>query len=296
MQGPRAAIINPASRSGKATAVRDAVVELAMLDRVEIYATERRGHAVEIARMLAEKGYERVVAVGGDGTLNEVANGLAFTDTALCVVPAGTGNDWVRTVGVSNETGAAWRTAIEGRVCRTDLAEVEGHGLCLNVLGAGFDAEVVRRLSSAKGLVARLGPTPRYVCSVFGTFAGYRPTEVRIKTDSGVDEIVPSTLLVAVGVARYYGSGMKILPNAEIEDGLLDIAWGSGIGKFELPSLLASVFKGTHVSHPRVWTGRCREIELSADAPTPFHIDGDVRGELPIKVRVRESALRIVVP
>jgi diacylglycerol kinase (ATP) len=291
-----AAIINPASRSGKARFVRDSVVDLAMRERVEIYATERRGHAVEIARSLAEKGYERVVAVGGDGTLNEVANGLAFSDTALAVVPAGTGNDWVRTVGIPPDTTQAWRVAMDGPIRRTDLAEVEGHGFCLNVLGAGFDAEVVRRLAGARGLLAALGPTPRYVCSVIGTFAGYKPTSVQIVTDTGFDVCVPATLLVAVGVARYYGSGMKILPDAEIEDGLLDVGWGSGIGKLELPALLSSVFRGAHVSHPKVRIERCREIELSADMPTPFHIDGDVRGELPIRVKVRESALRIVVP
>ncbi|MEX2245013.1 MAG: diacylglycerol kinase family protein [Fimbriimonadaceae bacterium] len=291
-----AVIVNPASRSGKSDAVRRVVVELAEKHRVPVFSTEHRGHATEIAARLSAEGFERVVAVGGDGTLNEVANGLAGTQTALAAVPAGTGNDWVRTVGVPRDPTQAWKLALTGQIEVTDLAEVEGHGFCMNVLGAGFDAEVARRIAAARGPLAGLGPTPRYVAAVFGTFFGYERSTVRVRLDDGPIEEVPETLLVAVGVAKYYGSGMMVLPDAEIADGLLDVVWGSGISVFELPGIMRRVFKGTHTSHPRVRTARCRSVTLESDSPTPFHIDGDVRGLLPITVRVRENALRIVVP
>ncbi len=291
-----AVIVNPTSRSGRATAIRGAVEELAKREGIEVYETERPRHATELARRLAEGGFDRVIAVGGDGTLNEVANGLAHSSTALAVVPAGTGNDWVRTVGISRVVEEAWSIAVGGRVVTTDLAEVDGHGFCLNVLGAGFDAEVARRISEAKGMMSRLGPTPRYVASVLGAFTGYQRSRVTVKLDDRSDISIPDVLLVAVGVAKYYGSGMKVLPDSVIDDGLLDIVWGSGITSLELPGILARVFKGTHTSHKKVATARCRTIRLVADSPTPFHIDGDVRGVLPISVTVRANALKIVVP
>jgi YegS/Rv2252/BmrU family lipid kinase len=291
-----AAIANPASRAGKSRSVRDTVRALAEESGVEWIVTEHRGHARGIAERLASQGYERVIAVGGDGTLNEVANGLAGSETALAAVPAGTGNDWIRTVGVPRDPSQAWKLALSGQIEATDLAEVEGHGFCMNVLGAGFDAEVARRIADARGPLARLGPTPRYVAAVFGTFFGYERSTVRVRLDDGPMEEVPETLLVAVGVAKYYGSGMKVLPDAEIADGLLDVVWGSGITALELPGIMGRVFKGTHTSHPKVRTARCRSVSLESDSPTPFHIDGDVRTVLPITVRVREKALRIVVP
>ncbi len=291
-----AVIVNPASHSGQARAALDSVVALAARDGAEVFLTERPRHATEIARSLADKGYERVIAVGGDGTINEVANGLAFTSTALAVVPAGTGNDWVRTVGIPRAVDEAWAIAVGGQVVTTDLAEVDGHGFCLNVLGAGFDAEVARRISEARGVMARLGPTPRYVASVLGAFAGYQRSKVSVKLDERSDISIPDVLLVAVGIAKYYGSGMKVLPDAVIDDGLLDVVWGSGISTLELPGILSRVYTGTHTSHKKVATARCRKVRLVADSPTPFHIDGDVRGMLPILVTVREKALKIVVP
>lgn len=292
----QAVIVNPASCSGRATKVRSQVESFASRDGVEVFRTAKRGHATEIAADLAAAGYERVIAVGGDGTLNEVANGLAFTETAMGAVPAGTGNDWVRTTAIPTDPSVAWHIATHGRIAESDLAEVQGYGYCLNVLGAGFDAEVARRIAGAKGLAAKLGPTPRYIGCTFGTFVGYDRATVRITIDGRETRTVPKTLLVAVGVARCYGSGMQILPHARIDDGQLDVIWGARVGAFELPGLMSRVFKGTHTDHRRVTLDKCKMITLESDGRVPFHIDGDVRGELPITVTVRPKALKIIVP
>ena len=291
-----AAILNPASNSGEASDVRKRILDLAPKSGVELFLTERRGHATEIARTLADKGYSRVIAVGGDGTLCEVANSLVQTDTALAAVPAGTGNDWVRSVGIPNDTSVAWHIATRGSIAMTDLAEIDGHGFCLNVLGAGFDAEVARRIAEARGILAKLGPKPRYVASVLSTIAGYKRPTLRLSIDGRETKVVPNALLVAVGVAKYYGSGMQILPNAVIDDGLLDVVWGANVSALELPGLLSQVYNGKHGDNRRVTMDRCKSIVLEADSPTSFHIDGDVRGVLPITVRIRPDALKIVVP
>jgi YegS/Rv2252/BmrU family lipid kinase len=291
-----AVIVNPASCSGRSGETRRLIQELATKEGCEIMPTSKRGHATEIAVRLAAAGFDRVVAVGGDGTLNEVANALAYSETALAAVPAGTGNDWVRTVAIPHDPNVAWHIAIHGRITETDLAEVEGHGYCLNVLGAGLDADVARRISNARGIVAKLGPKSRYVVSSIGAFARYKRATVRITIDGRETRTVPKVLLTAIGVAKCYGSGMQILPHAKIDDGLLDFIWGARVGAFELPGLLSKVYKGTHTDHRRVTLDRGKTITLESDSPVPFHIDGDVRGTLPIKVTVRPKALRIVVP
>ncbi len=290
------AILNPASCSGKSAKVKSRVAELASRDGIEVIKTERAGHATEIARSLARVGVERVIAVGGDGTLNEVANGLAKSETAMAAVPAGTGNDWVRTVAIPSDTNVAWHIATHGKTTQTDLAEVEGHRYCLNVLGAGFDAEVARRISESRGLVGALGPTPKYIAAVLGTFASTKRPTLSISLDGRETKVVPRALLVAVGVAQYYGSGMHILPHAKIDDGLLDVVWGARIKAPELPGILKMLYKGTVEHHAKVTTDRCKFIQIESDQPTPFHIDGDVCGTLPINVYVRPNALKIVVP
>lgn len=290
------AIVNPASQSGKAGDVRKRVIELARSAGIEVLATEKRGHATEISRSLARVGVERVIAVGGDGTLSEVANGLALSNTALAAIPSGTGNDWVRTVSIPPDTTVAWHIATHGRIVSTDLAEVEGRGYCLNVLGAGFDAEVARRIAEARGLLQRLPPTARYAASVLGTVFGFKRPTLSLTIDGREPRVVESALLVAVGVAQFYGSGMQILPKAKIDDGLLDVVWGAKVGALEMPSLLSRIYKGAHVHHPKVTIDRCKTITIESNSETPFHIDGDVCGTLPITVRVRPAALKIVVP
>ena len=102
--------------------------------------------------------------------------------------------------------------------------------------------------------------------------------------------------LMAVAVARYYGSGMMIAPDAQIDDGLFDLVWGRDVRMHELPVLMKRIFKGAHMSHPKIDGARCREVALSSPTPLAFHLDGDVAGELPVTFRIHDKALKIVVP
>lgn len=264
-------------------------------ENVDVCTTEKQGHGTELAKEAALAGYDRVVAVGGDGTINEVMNGLFGTDTALAVVPAGTGNDWIRTVGIPIDPVKAWEVATNGRVSETDVGEAVGHRYFINVAGVGFDAEVARRVKVARGLLARLGPTPRYLAAVLGTFFGYRGADV-IATIDGEERPLDKMFLMAIAVAKYYGSGMMIAPQAEIDDGALDLVWGADIRMLELLGLMKRIFGGRHLSHPKISTERCSEVTLNSDTPLPFHIDGDVAGTLPVTFKVHRKALKIIVP
>lgn len=236
-----------------------------------------------------------MVAVGGDGTINEVMNGLVRTQTALAVVPAGTGNDWVRTVGIPSDPHEAWKVATDGKIIESDVGEAVGHRYFLNVAGVGFDAEVARCIGEARGLLAKLGPTPRYVVSVLKTFFGYHGADAKATVD-GNERDIDKLFLMAVAVAKYYGSGMMIAPSAAIDDGLFDIVWGHDVRMHELPGILKRIYKGAHLDHPKVDNCQCRELALSSDVPLPFHLDGDVAGTLPVTFRIHDKALKIVVP
>ena len=262
---------------------------------VDVCTTERRGHGTELAKEAALAGYDRVVAIGGDGTINEVMNGLVGTSTALAVVPAGTGNDWVRTVGIPTDPVQAWEVATNGRVSETDVGEAVGHRYFINVAGVGFDAEVVRRIEEARGLQARLGPTPRYLAAVLGTFFGYRGADVAATID-GDERQLDKMFLMAIAVAKFYGSGMMIAPHAEIDDGSLDLVWGADIRMLELLGLMKRIFVGNHLSHPKISSARCSEVSLKSETPLPFHLDGDVVGALPVTFKVHKKALKIIVP
>jgi len=174
---------------------------------------------------------------GGDGMMNLVGNAILGSDSVLGVVPCGTGNDWARTIGVSQVPEEALRTAFEGKVVLSDVGWVPGHRHFFNVAGIGFDAEVSRTIDALPQVIRALGSSPSYVISVLTTFLRYKSPDVSLMLDGqGVD--VRKMLLLAIGIARYYGSGMMILPDAQIDDGLFDIAWGCDLKMSELSGLI----------------------------------------------------------
>ncbi len=289
-------IFNPVAGRGRALAWRRAVADAcraAGLAHREL-VTEHPGHARDLAEEAAGNGARLVVAVGGDGTVHEVVNGLAAValpaGPALAVVPAGTGNDFARTVGIPREPGAAVRLVARGRERAVDLADVNGRTYC-NIAGIGFDAEVAREVNRAP---KRLPGPLTYLLGVFKILAAYHPVAVRYELDG--QPFAEPLLLMAVGNGRFYGGGMMMCPAAEIDDGLLDVCIGGDLGKLETLGVLPRVFSGTHVRHPKVRVVRAREVRvLAADRPLAIHADGEVVSESPAVFRVLPGALRVLV-
>lgn len=288
-------IVNPAGGRGRAWARWNEVASIAGPD-VAVRTTDAPGHATEIARESAVAGVERIVACGGDGTINEVGNGLVGSPSALALLPAGTANDLAKTVGLPvADRSAAWHVAKEGPIKPVDAGLAVGHRHFFNIAGAGFDAEVVRRMEASPEWLKRLGVSPRYWLAIFSTFAKYRGAEMEITVD-GEPQPRRRILLLAAGVARYYGGGMMMLPQAELDDGLIDGAWGSDLSWLELMSLMKKIYTGDHVHHPKVGTCQAREVRIEGGAGTAFHLDGDIVGELPVTFRVVPGSLNLVVP
>ena len=289
-------IVNPLGCRGNALpSWRELESRLCQQYQFDVCLTERAGHGTELVRDLAEQGFRRVIAYGGDGTLNEVVNGAMGTDLEVGLIPAGTGNDWARTVGIPKDQSAAAEIAFNGKAKQIDVGECLGNKFFLNIAGAGFDAVVAKRIGEAKGGLAALPPSARYFWCVLSTFMSYKGAEVQVQLD-GEKAIINDLTLFAVANAKYYGSGMKIAPGVEPDDGLFEVVWGSGVSRLELPGLLKQVYSGDHVDHPKVQVKRAKEVELWSELPVPVHIDGDVCGELPARFKIHPGALSFVKP
>ena len=251
--------------------------------------TGAAGDATRLARSAALEGFEAVFACGGDGTLSEVVNGLLDTGVPAGIVPAGTGNDFARTIGLSREARLAAAQLAQGRAASIDLLEINGGELFgINVLGVGFDARVCQRINRRPRL---LGGTTAYLLAVAQELLTYRPTEIKLRVDG--EEWEGRALLVAVANAVSYGGGMKIAPQARIDDGLLDVVVVQHLSRLNFVRSFPQVMKGTHLAHPAVRAWQGREVEIATGEPSPVLVDGDLRAETPLRVRVAEGRGRL---
>jgi diacylglycerol kinase (ATP) len=287
-------IVNPTAGFGRALKTWKRIEPLAAsLGEYGVKFTERVRHGEVLAREAAQEGYDRVVAVGGDGTLNEVGNGLMGTSAALAVIPTGTNNDWVLTVGIPKDTLEATRLVFAGRRAKCDVGLAVGYRHFFNIAGIGFDAEASQRVNDS--LLKRFSPTLSTLGAIATTLFRFTGVSVQVQLDDQKLDI-DKLLLMAVGITRYYGNGMKILPNAEIDDGLFEIVWAQDMGRGELISLVGKLYKAGHVGHPKVHFARGRQFTATSAQSVAFHLDGDVVGHLPVSFSIFPGALDIIRP
>jgi diacylglycerol kinase (ATP) len=281
-------IVNPAAGRGRAAHSWARVTRhVRVSSDVECVTTSAPGHARELARDAARRGVPRVVAVGGDGTVSEVANGLAGTEVTLGVVPAGTGNDFSRALGLPTAPEQAFSLALERPPRAVDLGHLrvgQGTAWFVNVAGCGFDAEVLRRIAGA----ARLPGALAYFTGILRTLIALRPRPMRLTIDGRAVERRAVGMAVANGPR--YGGGMLIAPRAVIDDGLFEVCVVGAINAIQLLALLPSLYAGTHGRHAAVEFFRCREVAVDGDA-VECQADGELLGALPASFSIRPRAL-----
>jgi diacylglycerol kinase (ATP) len=263
--------------------------------------TEGVGHAIELARLAASDGYRYLVAVGGDGTVNEVANGILHSTnaatTALGIVSTGTGSDFIRSVGISRDYATACSALTSPRRLSIDAGVVEyqrqGQTLerfFINTAGVGFDAAAVRE---TERLPKYFGGTIPYLVGVLRALFTYKNKPVVIRVGDEVESY--RVLDVAVANGGYLGGGMHIAPDAELGDNLLDVVIVGDMGKFEFLKEFPKVYKGTHVSLPKVTMKKGTDITIESTEPMLVYADGELLGECPASFRVVPGALSLVV-
>jgi diacylglycerol kinase (ATP) len=300
---PAKVIVNPAA--GAFSTRRKWPIISKLLERIgfafDFAYTEGVGHAIELARLAASDGYRYLVAVGGDGTVNEVANGILHSTNAatmvLGIVGTGTGSDFIRSVGISRDYTAACSTLTSHQRRSVDVGVVEyQHNrrtfkrFFVNAAGAGFDAAVVKE---TERLPKFFGGTIPYVAGMLRTLVSYRNKPVVVRVGDEVEEY--RALNVAVANGSYMGGGMHIAPQAELGDSLLDVVIIGNMGKLEILKEFPRVYKGTHVSLPKVRMKRGDRVTIESLEPMLVYADGELLGECPASFGVVPAALSIVV-
>jgi len=262
--------------------------------------TEEMGHAVELARTAVSDGYRRIVAVGGDGTVNEVVNGVlasGSSEVAVGVISTGTGSDFIRSVGIPRDYNTACACLTGQRRLQIDIGVVEYQSqgqtkrrFFVNAAGVGFDASVV---AATERFPKYLGGTIPYLAGLLGCLFSYQNKPVKLR----LEDVVEAKRVLAVVVANggYVGGGMHVAPLAKVDDGLLDIVTINDIGKFELLKELPRVYKGTHLSHPKVSMARTKRITIESPETVLVHADGELLGTCPASFWLEPMALNIMV-
>lgn len=257
--------------------------------------TDYPGHATEIAAAAVESGWQRIIVGGGDGTLHEVVQSVAGTDVTLGLWPVGTANDYARSAGLLRGLTSALDLAASGPATAVDLALVNGKHYCVNLGGLGFDAEVVRRYHAAGRLTRALGTKGRYWSSIGKTFLKFRGLRAQVTFDEEPAFEIPKLMLLAFGPAQQYGEGMRMCPDAVLNDGLLDAVWAESLNAIELSQLLPLVYDAKHIGHPKVKSRTFKRMRIECEPAGAFHLEGDLKGESPLDVEVKPGALRMVL-
>ncbi len=265
-------ILNPMAGRGKALALEKALKARAArkMPGALFLRTQSRGHAIRLAKEQSRKN-DTVVAVGGDGTIHEVVNGLMGGTAALGIVPVGTGNDLVQALNIPFDIDECLELIMANNPRPVDVGQVNERYF-INGLGVGFDAWVVKKSFSVKKLRGNLV----YLYAVLATLKSYSHSILNIRMND--TEKTESLFMLTVGNGPSLGGGFRLTPEARLDDGCFDICM---IGKMSRPAVLKNllrVYSGTHVKDPRVTMDRCRAIRIHSAQPFAAHADGEELG------------------
>jgi diacylglycerol kinase (ATP) len=289
-----ALLVSPASGQGAAARVagRVAATLRPSVDRLETLVADSPEGSAELARRVVDRGADVLVTLGGDGIAHLALQACAGSATALGVVPAGTGNDLARCLGVPGEplagAGAVGAALLTGRRRSLDLGRVSGGAWFATVLCAGFDSLVNERANAMRW---PRGPH-RYDLAIVAELGRLRPRPLVVETDSEVVRL--DATMVSVGNLPCYGGGIPICPAAVADDGLLDITVVGAMSRRDLLAVLPRLRTGNHLDHPAVSTLRARSVHLAGRNHWVAYADGERQARLPLTVRAVPSAVSVV--
>ena len=285
-----ALIVNPLAGGGRARRALPEVARELALRGAEHRVVEPRG--VDEARLAASEARtsgETVMTLGGDGLVGPVAGALRGGDSALAIVPCGRGNDLARVLGIPTDPRAAARLAVDGHERLIDVAEVNGAPF-VGIASLGFDSDANRIANESRVVRGNLV----YLYAALKALAGWRPAAFEATVDGERHSVTGYS--VAIGNSKAYGGGMWLLPQAELDDGRLDVLLMEDYSKLKALRDIPKVFKGTHIDGPRAHVLRGERVEVRADRPFVVYADGDPIGTLPAVVTVAKQVLRVVAP
>ncbi len=300
-------IVNPISGGGKGLTDFPQISHLLRENGIlhDPAFTEHRYHATELAVEAVNKGYRKIIVVGGDGTLNETVNGLFIQklcepkEVLLAVIAVGTGNDWVRTFGIPRNYSMVVRAIREGHSYLQDVgkvtfteSKVEQTRYMANVAGLGFDAYVIQIFNHLKfkGYKGKW----LYLYSLLRGYFSAKPAGATIEVDG---KVIHNNLLfsLAVGICRYNGGGIQQLPRAVANDGLLDLSIIRPVHWWHVVFRARRLFNGNIYSIGHVMHAQGKVVKITSAPDMPLETDGELQGGTPVTITVEPQAIRIVV-
>ena len=291
-------IVNKVSGNGRAFKIWRRVETLLQEKKLNylVRFTKTAKHATLLAKELASRGdIKAIVAVGGDGTIHEVINGLAGSNIPLGVIPAGSGNDFCRNLEIPLRCERALERILKHERKKIDIGRINDRYFG-TVAGIGFDGKVADMInrSSYKKLFnfVRLGGVS-YIAGVMNVLWTYKPIDVQLTIDQ-MPYHLTNVWMIAVANSRFYAGGMNICPEADYHDGLFDICVVQHLTKMELIRMFPTVFSGRHIHHPSVNMFRGKEMEVLTESPLMIHGDGETIGQTPAKLTVEPDFLYVV--
>ena len=297
-------IINPtAGKTNAAEELRQQMHNLKTEDAVEIFITHGAGDAKHIAEKEASAGDEvRIYACGGDGTANEVLEGIAgYKNCALGIIPLGSGNDFIKALEpFKKEDFLCLQNMIEGTEKTIDIMECGGK-YSMNVFSVGFDAAVAKNVDKFKKLPFVSGSLAYKLSIVYCIFTK-RKHKVKIYIDGKAFEKADynkTTLLAVGGNGQYYGGGFKAAPKAELSDGYIDFIHCGTLSVLKFALIVGKYKKGEHINNPKlpfISFERCKSIGFEAETPIDINVDGEIYSAQNPVLRICEGALRIILP
>ena len=278
----------------------------AVLDHLEahgwqttLHKTSRAGEATQLAQQARDGGLDVVFVAGGDGTINEVVNGLAESSVTLGVLPGGTGNVWAKELGLPTRSPLHWlplvdsvKSLVPGSQRRIDLGKANGRYF-LQWAGLGLDAEVTYAMEPRTRTQRHLG-TLTYVIAGLTAAASLVGTRTRIVIDQ--ERIYRRAILIVISNSQLYGGKVRIATDARLDDGLLDVNVFAGSGFSSAIRTALGVITGLHVRDPRHSFHRGCCIRIETDKPMAIHVDGEPFGSTPLECTVVPQALTVLVP
>ena len=285
-------IVNP--KAGRGKAARFVIKAQKILDSKGLqYKTEYTqypGHATEIAREYVNTNNNEIIfSFGGDGTLNEITNGMIGTEAVLVNIPTGSGNDFIRSVTKTHNPHDIFDRSIEAGSRYIDVMRVNGR-YCTNIASVGLDATVAHNVSIFKKIPLMPGSLAYYL-SILITLIKYSAYKLKVVID-GV-EYKKEVLLIAIANGKYYGGGMKAAPDAQIDDGLLDVCMVDSMKLLRILSLLNKYKKGQHPGLKGIEFFKAKKIRIESENKTSINIDGELIEDSIIDIEVIPKSLKI---
>ena len=296
-------IVNPHAGNGKGRKDWPLIESFLKSEKLkfDFVFSEKTYHAIYLAHIAVEKGYRTIIAVGGDGTLNEVANGILKSkkcnDVTLGMIPVGTGNDWCRMYNIPINFIEAIKVIKNNKIFIQDIGLIKYKNgsefykrYFVNVAGFGFDADVVKKVNTQKN--KGKGGKFLYLLNLLKSLFSFKYVNAEINVDG---DIFSSNLFsMNVGICKYSGGGMMQVPNAIADDGLLDVTVINRLSKFEVIRNVKNLYDGSFIKHPKVSTHRGQNIKVNSEPAIAVEADGETLGTSPIEISIIPKALKII--